>query len=64
MDWTTECLAFAEPEFRSQWSWTISPQGNLGSILDKYPTLQLEHIPAEIASAADLARERMVPIST
>ncbi len=32
------------------------------SILDEYPTLKAEHIPAAIAYAADLARERIVPV--
>lgn len=31
-------------------------------ILDAYPTLKPEHIRAAIAYAADLARERVVPI--
>ena len=31
-------------------------------ILDQYPSLQQEHIPAAIAYAADLARERILPI--
>ena len=31
-------------------------------ILDQYPSLQPEHIPAAIGYAADLARERIVPI--
>jgi uncharacterized protein (DUF433 family) len=31
-------------------------------ILDEYPTLKPEHIPAAIAYAADLARERIVPV--
>lgn len=31
------------------------------SILAEYPTLEAEHIPAAIAYAADLARERIVP---
>ena len=31
-------------------------------ILDQYPSLKAEHIPASIAFAADLARERIVPI--
>lgn len=32
-------------------------------ILDQYPSLRREHISAAIAYAADLARERIVPIS-
>lgn len=32
------------------------------SILEEYPTLRPEHIPAAIAYAAELARERIVPI--
>ena len=32
-------------------------------ILDQYPSLKPEHIPAAIAYAADLARERVVPVS-
>lgn len=32
------------------------------SILEEYPTLGPEHIPAAIAYAAELARERIVPI--
>lgn len=32
------------------------------SILAQYPSLKPEHIPAAIAFAADLARERIVPI--
>lgn len=31
------------------------------SILAEYPTLEAEHIPAAMAYAADLARERIVP---
>ncbi len=31
-------------------------------ILDQYPALRPEHIPAAIGYAADLARERIVPI--
>lgn len=31
-------------------------------ILDQYPSLEPEHIPAAIAYAADLARERILPI--
>jgi uncharacterized protein (DUF433 family) len=31
-------------------------------VLDQYPTLKREHIPAAIAYAADLARERILPI--
>jgi uncharacterized protein (DUF433 family) len=31
-------------------------------ILDQYPSLKPEHIPAAIAYAADLARERVVPV--
>jgi uncharacterized protein (DUF433 family) len=31
-------------------------------ILDQYPSLKPEHIPAAIAYAAELARERIVPI--
>ena len=32
------------------------------SILDQYPSLRPEHIPAALAYAALLARERVVPI--
>lgn len=32
------------------------------TILDQYPSLKPEHIPAAIAYAAELARERVVPI--
>jgi uncharacterized protein (DUF433 family) len=32
-------------------------------ILEQYPGLRPEHIPAALAYAADLARERIVPIS-
>jgi uncharacterized protein (DUF433 family) len=32
------------------------------SILSEYPTLRPEHIPAAIGYAADLARERIVPL--
>lgn len=32
------------------------------TILDEYPSLRPEHIPAAIAYAADLARERIVPV--
>ena len=32
------------------------------SILAQYPSLKPEHIPAAIGFAADLARERIVPI--
>jgi uncharacterized protein (DUF433 family) len=31
-------------------------------ILDQYPSLKPEHIPAAIVYAADLARERIVPV--
>lgn len=31
-------------------------------ILEQYPSLRPEHIPAAISYAADLARERIVPI--
>jgi uncharacterized protein (DUF433 family) len=31
-------------------------------ILEQYPSLRPEHIPAAISYAADLARERVVPI--
>ena len=31
-------------------------------ILDQYPSLKPEHIPAAIAYAANLARERVVPV--
>jgi uncharacterized protein (DUF433 family) len=31
-------------------------------ILDQYPSLRPEHIPAALGYAADLARERIVPI--
>ena len=31
-------------------------------ILDEYPSLQPEHIPAALAYAAELARERVLPI--
>lgn len=31
-------------------------------ILDQYPSLRPEHIPAAIAYAAELARERVVPV--
>lgn len=32
------------------------------AILAEYPTLRAEHIPAAIGYAADLARERVVPL--
>jgi len=32
------------------------------SILVEYPTLRPEHMPAAIGYAADLARERIVPL--
>jgi uncharacterized protein (DUF433 family) len=32
------------------------------TILDEYPSLKPEHIPAAIGYAADLARERIVPV--
>ena len=32
------------------------------TILEEYPTLDPEHIPAAISYAADLARERIVPV--
>ena len=35
----------------------------LERILDHYPSLKPEHIPAAIGYAAELARERIVPIS-
>ncbi len=31
-------------------------------ILEEYPSLKPDHIPAAIAYAADLARERIVPV--
>ena len=31
-------------------------------ILDQYPSLKPEHIPAALGYAADLARERIVPV--
>ena len=34
----------------------------LERILDQYPSLRPEHIPAALAYAADLARERIVPV--
>jgi uncharacterized protein (DUF433 family) len=33
-------------------------------ILDQYPSLKSDHIRAAIAYAADLARERVVPVPT
>jgi uncharacterized protein (DUF433 family) len=33
----------------------------LERILDQYPSLKREHIPAALAYAADLARDRIVP---
>lgn len=35
---------------------------SVAAILDEYPTLKPEHIPAAISYAADLARERIVPL--
>lgn len=35
---------------------------NAERILASYPSLKPEHIPAALAYAADLARERIVPI--
>lgn len=32
------------------------------TILDEYPSLRAEHIPAALGYAADLARERIVPV--
>ena len=32
-------------------------------ILDQYPSLRPEHIPAALAYAANLARERIVPVA-
>lgn len=32
------------------------------AILDEYPTLKADHIPAAMAYAAELARERIVPV--
>lgn len=32
-------------------------------ILDQYPSLTTEHVAAALAYAADLARERIIPIS-
>lgn len=32
------------------------------TILSEYPTLRAEHIPAALAYAADLTRERIVPL--
>lgn len=34
------------------------------AILDQYPSLKPEHIPAALGYATDLARERFVPIPT
>ena len=34
----------------------------LERILDQFPTLKPEHIPAAIAYAAELARERVLPV--
>ena len=34
----------------------------VSAILGKYPTLRPEHIPAAMSYAADLARERIVPL--
>ena len=31
-------------------------------ILDQFPTLKPEHIPAALAYAAELARERVLPV--
>ena len=32
------------------------------TLLDEYPTLKPEHLPAAIGYAAELARERIVPL--
>ena len=34
----------------------------VATILDEYPSLKPEHIPAALWYAADLARERIVPV--
>jgi len=39
----------------------LAAGGTPASILDEYPTLRPEHIPAAIGYAADLAREWFVP---
>jgi uncharacterized protein (DUF433 family) len=36
---------------------------SVATILDEYPTLKAEHIPAAIGYAADLARKRIVPLT-
>ena len=41
---------------------TVRNTLDLSAILDEYPTLRAEHIPAAIGYAADLARERIVPV--
>jgi uncharacterized protein (DUF433 family) len=40
----------------------LAAAASADQILTQYPTLAPEHIPAAIAYAADLARERILPI--
>jgi uncharacterized protein (DUF433 family) len=51
-----------EHEFRYRLFSTILAGETRERILDQYPSLKSEHIPAAISYAADLARERIVPI--
>ncbi len=40
----------------------LAAGASAATILDEYPTLKPEHIPAAIGYAAELARERIVPL--
>ena len=40
----------------------LAAGATLERILEQYPSLKPEHIPAALGYAADLARERIVPI--
>ena len=40
----------------------LAAGASAATILDEYPTLKPQHIPAAIGYAAELARERIVPL--
>lgn len=40
----------------------LAAGATVAAILDEYPSLKADHIPAAISYAADLARERIVPV--
>ena len=40
----------------------LAAGASAATILDAYPTLKPQHIPAAIGYAAELARERIVPL--